>query len=247
MIICNSNNFAVTRAPKTGGASLQMYFLESGLINPETDSYTLEGSFDTWQEFKAYSDANENLLYKNLSDDLHGYKSLKNAQKTYAEVVEEELADADMPWVGSIRNPLEWLGSLFYYAQILRKLKIKERGDIYSTFDTMMMNKVGMPDAAWDFVFIEQWDNVNVQNSLKPQSSYYPDHAQLFNIENINEHARAFIEEKGGSVLKEMNVRRSDNDNTWYLNNLSEDRKQKSLEIYAKDFELWEKAYAVYN
>ena len=247
MIICNSNNFAVTRAPKTGGVSLQMYFLESGLVNPETDSYRLEGSFDTWQEFKAYSDANENLLYRNLTDELHGYKSLRNAQKTYAEIVEQGLADADMPWVGSIRHPLEWMGSLFYYATILRKLKIEKRGGIYNSLDTMMMNKVGMPDAAWDFVFVERWDDVDVQNSLKPQSNYYPDHAQLFNFENINEHARAFIEEKGGSVLKEMNVRRSDNDNTWYLNNLSEDRKQKSLEIYAKDLELWEKAYAVYN
>ena len=37
MIICNSNNFAVTRAQKTGGASLEIYFLESGLVDTAND------------------------------------------------------------------------------------------------------------------------------------------------------------------------------------------------------------------
>ena len=31
------------------------------------------------------------------------------------------------------------------------------------------------------------------------------------------------------------------------MNNLSDDRKQKTLDMYAKDFVAWEKAYAVFN
>ncbi len=247
MIICNSNNFAVTRAPKTGGVSVQMYFLESGLINHETDSYRLEGSFDTWQEFKAYSDANQNLKYDNLPDNLWGYGSLRNAQKTYAEVVSEGLAAADMPWVGTIRHPVDWLSSLFYYAQIRRKMAIKKNKGIYSPIDTYYMNKVSTPNASWDFIFVEIPDDPDVKNSLKAQTMYYPDHATLFNFENINQHAVKFIEAKGGSVSNVLNMRQSQNDNTFYLNNLSSDRKQKTLDMYAKDFVAWEKAYAVYN
>ncbi len=247
MIICNSNNFAVTRAQKTGGASLEMYFLESGLIDVDKDVYTLEGGFSTWQEFKEYSDANNNLKYSELPEKLYGYNSLKDAQKTYTQVVEEGLAAADMPWVGTIRNPIDWLSSLFYYATIRRKMNIKKNKGIYSSIDKYFMQKVGSPDASWDFVFIEKPNDPDVKNSLKAQSSYYPEHVQLFNFENIKDHATSFIESKGGTVSSTINIKKSDNDNSYYINNLSDDRKQKTLDMYAKDFAAWEKAYAVFN
>jgi len=46
---------------------------------------------------------------------------------------------------------------------------------------------------------------------------------------------------------EKITIRASDNDPTYYLENLSEDRKQKALDIYEKDFLAWEKAYSVYN
>jgi len=48
-------------------------------------------------------------------------------------------------------------------------------------------------------------------------------------------------------VTERIEVRKSNNNPTYYLDNLSADRKQKTLEIYEKDFIAWEKAYARFN
>ena len=250
MIICNSHNFAVTRAQKTGGASLEVYFLESGLVDTTNDIYTLEGGFANWEEFKTYSDAHANLKYSDLPRNLYGYEYLKDAQKTYAQILAAGQAPADMPWVGTIRNPLEWLASLYYYANVRRKItaseNLKKYGH-YTTADLEMAKEVSEPNASFDFVFDKMWNTPEVQDSLKSQTSYYPEHVQLFNIENIHEHATAFITAKGGTVTERIEVRKSDNDPTYYLENLSADRKQRALDIYAKDLTAWEAAYAVHN
>mgnify|MGYP003676848804 CR=1 FL=1 len=250
MIICNSNNFAVTRAQKTGGASLEMYILESGIVDTDNDIYTLEGGFANWEEFKAYSDAHNNLKYSELPRELYGYDYLKDAQKTYAEIVAGGQAPADMPWVGTIRHPLKWLASLYYYANVRRKIVAAEnfaKNGYPLDSDTRNETKMSEPDPSWDLVFVELPDNQNIINSLKAQTSYYPDHAQLFNIENIHEHATTFIEAKGGTVIERLEIRKSDNDPTYYLENLSEDRKQKTLEMYEKDLIAWENAYSRFN
>lgn len=250
MIICNSHNFAVTRAQKTGGSSLEIYFLESGLVDTTNDIYTLEGGFANWEEFKTYSDAHANLKYSDLPRNLYGYEYLKDAQKTYAQILAAGQAPADMPWVGTIRNPLEWLASLYYYANVRRKItaseNLKKYGH-YTSADLELAKEVSEPNASFDFVFDKMWNTPEIQDSLKSQTSYYPEHVQLFNIENIHEHATAFITAKGGAVTERIEVRKSDNDPTYYLENLSADRKQRALDIYAKDLTAWEAAYAVHN
>lgn len=250
MIICNSNNFVVTRAQKTGGTSLELYILESGLANGEKDVYALEGGFSNWVEFKQYSDTHNNLKYADLPESLWGQPALASAQVTFAELVEKGLVAKDMPCIGAVRNPLEWLASLFYYANTRRKIVAAENLAKYGRYtkqDLYYEKKVAEPNDSFDFLFDEIWDIENVQKSVKPQSSYYPDHAQLFNIENIHEHVSEFILSKGGNVPEKVKARESSNNPTYYLDNLSSDRKQRALDIYAKDFELWEKAYAVYN
>ena len=250
MIISNSNNFAVTRAQKTGGTSLELYILGSGLANGDQDLYVLEGDFASWEEFKEYSDANQNLKYENLPRSLWGQDSLEEAQVTFEGLVNKGLIVHDMPCIGSIRNPIEWLSSLYYYANLRRKLSavesLKKHGK-YLQKDLNNASKIAEPNDSFDYLFDEIWELDEVQKSLKPQCSYYPDHAQLFNIENIHEHVSEFITSKGGIVPNKVEARKSDNDPSYYLANLSEDRKKRALDIYAKDFELWEKAYAVYN
>lgn len=250
MIISNSKNFAVSRAQKTGGTSLEMYILESGIIDFDSDTYTLEGGFSDWKEFKAYSDANNNLKYSELPQKLYGYNYLKDAQKTYSEIVAEGLAPADMPWIGTIRHPLEWLASLYYYANVRRKIvsseNLKNHGK-YMPQDIFNAANMTEPDASWDLVFVIMPENQNVKDSLKAQTAYYPDHADLFNIENIHEHASAFIKSNGGTVNGRIEARKSENDPAYYLNNLSEDRKQKTLEKYEKDLIAWENAYSAFN
>lgn len=250
MIICNSNNFAVTRAQKTAGTSLELYILESGLANGESDIYALEGGFGNWREFKQYSDTHQNLKYAELPPSLWGQESLESAQITFAELVDKGMISSDMPCIGAIRNPIEWLASLYYYANVRRKINAAESLKKYGHYterDMYYAVQITEPDQSFDFLFDRVWDIEKVQKSVKPQCSYYPDHAQLFNIENIHEHASEFIVNKGGTVPGRVEARKSDNDPTYYLANLSEDRKQRALDIYAKDYELWEKAYAVYN
>lgn len=251
MIICASNNFAVTRAPKTGGTSLEVYILESGLVDSANDTYTLEGGFANWEEFKIYSEAHNNLRYSELPRDLYGYDYLKDAQKTYAEVVELGQAPPDMPWIGTIRHPLHWLASLFYYANVRRNINAEENYKKYGHFqpeDKLKSKKMKLPNDSFDFLFDEIWNEPEIADgNLRPQTAYYPDHAQLFNIENLYEHASEFIKSKGGVVLDEVHVRESSNDPTYYLENLSEDRKQRALDIYEKDLIAWENSYAKFN
>ena len=239
----------MTRAQKTGGTSLEMYILESGLVDYENDIYILEGGFANWEEFKAYSESHNNLKYSELPRNLYGQDSLAAAQKTFSEIVEEGLVLPDMPCIGAVRHPLEWMASLFYYGNVRRnitaKKHLKELGK-YTPYDLQIAREVSEPNAAFDFVFDKTWNKPEVQASLKPQTSYYPDHAQLFNIENIHEHVTSFITAKGGTVAGRIEIRKSDNDPTYYLNNLSSDRKQRALDIYEKDLIAWENAKAVY-
>lgn len=251
MIICNSHNFAVTRAPKTGGTSLELYILESGLVDTATDTYALEGGFSTWQEFKAYSDAHDNLNYMEIKKDLWGEEALKDAQTTFLSLVEQGRVQPDMPCIGGIRHPLEWLASLYYYANTRNRANtarnIKEHGKP-SEYNVAMEAGYGEPDASWDLVF-RKIDNLQyIKDILRPQTSYYPEHVTFFNIENLHEHVSNFIVSKGGPAPTErMQARISSNDPTYYLDNLSADRKQRTLEIYEKDLIAWEKAHAKFN
>ena len=250
MIISKSNNFAVTRAQKTAGTSLELYILESGLASGGEDIYALEGGFGNWQEFKEYSDTHDNLKYSELPRNLWGQDSLESAQVTFAEIVDKGLIAPDMPCIGAVRSPIEWLASLYYYANVRRKIDAAENLKKYGHYtdqDLYYSAKITEPNSSFDFLFDEIWDIDRVQKSLKPQCSYYPDHAQLFNIENIHEHVSEFIKSKGGVVPEKVQARKSDNDPTYYLANLSQDRKQRALDVYAKDFEIWERSYAVYN
>lgn len=250
MIICNSKNFAVTRAPKTGGTSLVLYMLESGLVDTEKDTYELEGGFATWQEFKEYSDAHNNLDYSEIPENLWGQHSLGESQITFDELVSQGRVSPDMPCIGSVRNPLDWLASLYYYANLRRKLtattNLRKHGS-YTERDLQMAIKIKEPNSSFDFVFDEMWEQGTVKQSLRAQTDYYPDHAKLFNIENIHEHATDFITSKGGAVIDRIEMRKSDHDSEYYVQSLTADRKQRALDMYEKDLVLWENAYAVYN
>ena len=250
MIICNSNNFVVTRAQKTAGTSLEMYILESGLVNTDTDTYTLEGGFANWEEFKAYSDAHNNLKYSELPRELFG-SSLLEAQTPFSDLVSQGLVNADMPCIGGIRHPLEGVASFFYSANIRQAIDEKSNLEKFGyplDVDANRKKHYSEPNASWDLVFVHTWDTHHIQTINNSQTSHYPDHAELFNVENIHEHVSKFIGDKGGKVpTQRINIRGSDHDPTYYLETLTADRKQRTLEIFEKDLIAWEKAYAVYN
>ena len=244
MIICNSNNFVVTRAPKVGGLSLEMYIHKSGLINNSADIYTVDGGLASLQELEAYSEAHDGLKYESVDANFYGwYPEQELAYITFSQLVSDGKISSNMPCIGCVRHPVEWLASLHYYANSTRKSNALK--NIFSgglTVDDIKLDKfISEPNSFYK-------DELS-RRHRRPQTDYYPDHAQLFNIENLHEHANAFIAEKGGTTSDKIVMRDSNTAEaiSYYLNNLSEDRKQKTLEIYEKDFIAWEKAYAVYN
>jgi len=246
MIISYSNNFSVIRVPKTGSTSLVFYFFKSGLISPEQDTYSIEGLFSTWEEFEAY-DKEHGLDYSKLPHTLYGAGQLKDVHRTFDDLRAKGAVEADMPCVGGIRNPLEWLASLFYYTKLRRATNIKNNNGSFNREDLYSAANYGNPNSYWDYIK-NNWETDAIEHSLKPQSSYFPDHATLFNTENLHEHASKYILDRGGKVEGRIEMRKNaDNKLDSFLAELSADRKQSILDTYSKDFELWEKAYAVYN
>lgn len=256
MIICNTHNFVVTRAPKVAGLSLEMYIHKSGLINNSADIYTVDGGLASLEELEAYSEAHDGLKYESVDANFYGwYPEQELAYITFSQLVADGKISSNMPCIGCVRHPVEWLASLHYYANSTRKSNALK--NIFSgglTVDDFKSDKfISEPNNSWDIFMVENENGLYKdelsQRHRRPQTDYYPDHAQLFNIENLHEHANAFISEKGGTTSDKIVMRDSNTAEaiSYYLNNLSEDRKQKTLEIYEKDFIAWEKAYAVYN
>jgi hypothetical protein len=221
LIISYTNNFVVVRAPKTGSTSLVFYFFKSGLVDSRADVYNIEGSFGTWKEFESHYKKHgwcTKIVHPNTG-------TRKNVHRTFAELQSTGAISFNMPCVGTVRNPLERLSSLYYYSNALRKLR-------NTNAETESIN------GFWD----------KTKERLKPQSTYFPDHAELFNTENLHEHVSKYILERGGKVDRRIEMRKNpDNKLDVFLAELTPNRKQDILDTYAKDFELWEKAYAVYN
>lgn len=249
MIISYSNNFVVIRAPKTGSTSLVFYFFKSGLICQEQDIYALDGAFSTWQELENYAKEND-LVHSRPSEKVPVEKRKNDVHVTFDELRARGAVKSDMPCVGSIRNPLEWHSSMFNFLKIRRALAeeaIKKDPYRVPNPNRTAFISTENPNSYWDSIR-DNWNNPMVYKSAKPQNDYFPDHAELFNTENLHEHVSKYILERGGKVDDKINMREnSDNNLDAFLAELTPDRKQDILDTYTKDFELWEKAYAVYN
>jgi len=233
------------RVPRSGSTSLAFYFFKSGLI-ADTDVYTLEGGFSSWEEYDKFNIDN-GLDYFKLPRKLFGLDSLETVQRKFDDARAKSAVAADMPCVASIRHPLHWCGSLFYYTKERREALLAANNGVLTEYQQKNFDNYGDPNEAWDY----GKDVANrdiVQTSLDAQFSYFPDHAEVFNTENIHEHASKFILDKGGKVESRIQFRLNPVEHlTSYLAEMTEGRKKEILDFYAKDFELWEKAYAVYN
>ena len=154
----------------------------------------------------------------------------------FSNLVQEGLIEKNMPCVSTIRNPIERMSSGFYCGH-------RNDGAFVSLVDEAYRN----PNVFWDT--IKQKNNFpGLDKIVLLQCDYFPDHAELFNTENLHEHVSKYILERGGKVGGRIEMRKNPGNNLdWFLAELTPDRKQDILDTYAKDFELWEKAYAVYN
>lgn len=251
MIISYSNNFVFIRTPRAAGTSMAFYLFKSGLIDPQKDVYKVEGSFSNWEDFDQFI-SKEGIEFANLPPELKSIEQLSPVRRTFEELRAKSAIPADMPCVTTIRNPLERLAS--GYAYICRDVQraVDENNGVIGPELQPFFDKV-IPNVNVFFDYImEHFNGAKMQHKWYAQSHYFPDHAEVFNIENLHQHASKFISEKGGVVSDPIELRRNPHiftpDQTEKIfADLTPDRRQKILDTFEKDFVLWEKAYAVYN
>lgn len=179
---------------------------------------------------------NSGLL--NGKQDKHTMDGKGNVHVTFEELLRKKLVDNNTPCVSTVRNPLHRLSSAYHY---LKYMFIK------TNFVYLAPVEYANPNAYVDAIKAKK-DVLGVIPIAMAQSEYFPEHSELFNTENLHEHVSKYILERGGKVDGRIEMRKNpDNKLDVFLAELTPDRKQDILDTYAKDFELWEKAYAVYN
>jgi len=154
----------------------------------------------------------------------------------FKDLITQGLIEGIEPCVSTIRNPLERISSAFYYVKKNLHVSVLKNWKSYKNPNTYLDD------------LVKGQGSPGVKDIACPQCNYFPEHAELFNTENLHEHVSKYILERGGKVDKRIEMRKNpDNNLNVFLATLTPDRKQSILDTYSKDFELWEKAYAVYN
>lgn len=235
MLICRSNNFVFIRNPKASSTSALFYFLNSGLYDKSKDTVEVETPFSSWVEMEKHFNRHSKdyleealLLFKKSHS-----KNSVGVHSSYEELVGGGWIKDNMPCYSVIRNPIDRLCSIYYYEQKRRRALGVERID---------EDLNGFCHSA-----CLKGEEIDPEYSKKLQSSYFPEHAKLWNTENIHEHAVADITALGGKVDNKIHVRKTSPDPVDYQALLSHEVVQIIEMKYAQDFMLWEKAYAVYN
>tara|TARA_R100000951_G_scaffold18306_3_gene14673 strand:+ start:2253 stop:2945 length:693 start_codon:yes stop_codon:yes gene_type:complete len=230
MLISNSNNFVFIRVEKTASTSGLFYFLNSNLYNPEKDLVELDGVFNSWEHMeKHFYDYPVNYLEQAALMPMPNYFIPRNVHYSFRDLVSQKKINQDMPCFATIRNPIDRLCSSYFY----------ERKKLNESVLNLDINEFCYRACLKDQKEIPKYAG-------KLQSSYYPEHTKLWNTENLHDHAVNDIKLLGGKVDKNIHVR-STGAEINYQESLSNDVIDTIMIKYAKDFDLWEKAYAVYN
>ena len=251
MIISYSNNFVFIRTPRAAGTSMAFYLFKSGLIDPKTDIYKVEGSFSTCEDFDQFI-STDGLEFANLPRELKSLEKMAAVRRTFDDLRAKSAIQADMPCIATIRNPIERMASGYaYICRDTQRAIDDNHGAITSGVQWLIDNVTPNVNMYWDTA-LAHYNGSQPMHKWYTQSHYFPDHAEVFNIENLHQHASKFISEKGGTVSEPIELRRNtdiftpDQTETVFAD-LTDDRRQAMTDLFAKDFEIWEKSYAVYN
>ena len=99
-----------------------------------------------------------------------------------------------------------------------------------------------------DFCYMACMDHApeKLKFVTRDQHCFFSSNAILWNTENLHENASTDLPKIGGTDKNKIHVRHKTNEIN-YKKQLSNEVIDMLTTKYAKDFELWEKAYAVYN
>tara|TARA_R110001599_G_scaffold112690_6_gene277604 strand:+ start:2249 stop:2941 length:693 start_codon:yes stop_codon:yes gene_type:complete len=230
---------------------MAFYLFKSGLIDPQTDIYKVEGSFSAWEDFDQFI-STDGLEFANLPKELKSLESMAAVRRTFDDLEAKSAIQADMPCIATIRNPIERMASGYaYICRDTQRAIDDNNGAITSGVQWLIDNVTPNVNMYWDAA-LAHYNGSQPMHKWYTQSHYFPDHAEVFNIENLHQHASKFISEKGGTVSEPIELRRNtdiftpDQTETVFAD-LTADRRQAMTDLFAKDFEIWERSYAVYN
>ena len=99
-----------------------------------------------------------------------------NLHRTFNDLRAKGAVKSDMPCVATIREPLARIASWFNYSLALNK--------------NAAPTKYSDPNVFWQ----------TAKHCFLAQVSFFPEHATLFNTENLHEHASKYILDRGGKV-----------------------------------------------
>lgn len=235
MLISNSNNFVFIRVPKAGSTSGLFYFLNSGLYDEAKDTVAVEAPFNSWVEMEGHFNRHSEKYLENcmpLLKDFHQQNKIP-VHSFYSDLVKTGKIKNNLACYSTIRNPIDRLCSIYFYEQ-------KRNNVVGTKTENIDLNE-------FCYLACVKNEKVDPPHAKFLQSVYFPEHAKLWNIENLHEHAVADIGALGGKVDNKIHVRKTHPNPKDYKASLSYEIIQMIELKYVHDFALWEKAYAVYN
>ena len=240
MFISKRKKIIYVRVPKTGSTSGLFYFMESGLYEPGLDLYAVEEPFHDWQEmYKHFLSSGADYLKKIPEEINTTYNPNINrcVHISFNQMKDQiEWVDNSFDCYAGIRNPIDRICSVYFYEQKRRDSQNMPREHF---------NYQDVNEFCYTACLSDAPEKLKAFTRL--QTSYFPEHARLWNTENFHEHAVADITALGGKVPERIHVRDNDIKPKDYKALLSHEVIQMMELKYAQDFVLWEKAYAVYN
>jgi len=240
MVVSRKHKFVYVRVPKTGSTSGLFYFMKSGLFDNSTDLYALDAAFNSWQEmYSHFKESGDNYLdFSKWPVDFklneYPYRSVHASFNNIVESIEN--VDSSYACYAGIRNPIDRICSVYFYEQKRRDSNNPPR-DFFNYKD--------VNEFCYTACLADAPEKLKAVTRL--QTSYFPEHARLWNTENFHEHAVADITALGGKVTERIHARHNNIRPKDYKALLSHEVIQMMELKYAQDFVLWEKAYAVYN
>jgi hypothetical protein len=247
MIISYSENFCFIRIPKSASTTAEVGLYDMGFVDESYGDICsgIEGSPDTDPEDvmsdrksinypSAFSEVQLALLDTNMVSDIEYINNIQRHRQhvwhtPYHMLLSTGLIDDDIECIGTIRNPVDRFVSITYY--------LSEFGDS----EKIMSN----PNETWDKfknninTFLT-WDDM----FRKPQHYFVKENATLWNVDNLYDWLQKFVKERGKEYIKPYHHK---NNKKSQKIQLTKDRQQEILDMYEKDFLLWEQSYREFN